>query len=497
MLPLLVVVSVKDRECFNEHLFKCLPNIGVEYQLIETDPNLPLSASMNSIAKHKELLENTKYILFIHQDVEFKTQDWGKKIIYWCNRLPDLGYAGIECVTRTTPPDWIDCDDGTWITEPTICETCDSNFAVIPAWLFLERQFDESFPWYPVMEDYACWVAFVKNLGVYALPNESETQMQPLKVENAVGFEHTGCSSEYKVRSITTERGFPTGHDYRVWLKGEWMRLNQKWAKYLGLERISLNTTTDGNRRNWDTSFNIWSPWRKPIVVVCSITNQECYEKLLARNLLHFGVPYTLILTDPTLNLPQSYNTIVKTHRKELEESQYVVFACQDNSFEPNYGKKLVEVCNSLGLDFGFGASQGITDIGDVKTQPSTPIKVQTCDSAGMVIIPSKLFLEHQFDESYEWYPFIEDYACWIQYERGLGVYALPLGVYASDGCQRTELNFITKILKTNTGRDESRVYAIKEHLRMEQKWGRKIYTLTSVVCLGDRSTWKSQMGDE
>ena len=34
----------------------------------------------------------------------------------------------------------------------------------------MEHQFDESFPWYPVMEDYQCWVRLVKHLKVYHVP---------------------------------------------------------------------------------------------------------------------------------------------------------------------------------------------------------------------------------------------------------------------------------------------------------------------------------------
>jgi len=172
---LAIVTSITDKDHYKRHLEKSFSKVGVPYSLIKTDPHLPYTISYNSILKYKNL-KDSKYIVFVHQDVEFLEDNWGKKIFELCDNLPDFGYGGTEC--RTEDGIRIGCGYafpskkrwGKEVKVPTPIQTCDAGIAVIPTYLFLERQFDTSFLWYPVHEDYACWVQYVRGLKAYALP---------------------------------------------------------------------------------------------------------------------------------------------------------------------------------------------------------------------------------------------------------------------------------------------------------------------------------------
>jgi len=175
---LVIVVSITDQEHFEQHLGKSLKKVGIPYTLIKTCPILPYTKSYNSILNYKNL-KDSKYILFVHQDIEFLEDNWGKKLIEICDSLPDLGYAGTECITETgeiigygfafpNKKKWGERKEGI-----PIVQTCDGGIAIIPTKLFLERSYDETFLWYPVHEDYACWVQYIKGLKVYCLPIET------------------------------------------------------------------------------------------------------------------------------------------------------------------------------------------------------------------------------------------------------------------------------------------------------------------------------------
>jgi hypothetical protein len=187
MVDLVIVCSVTVQICFEKLLQKSLEIIGMSYKLILTDSNLSLSESYNSIIEtNLEDVKQSKYLIFIAQDVSIKDQDWGRKLIEVCDSLSDFGYGGVECkrdiilasvLMGKTEKEltWKDCDIGFFSqgnnNDPS-CEVtcCDGAIIIIPSWLFLEHQFDTQFFWYPIAEDYACWVRFVKKLKVYHVP---------------------------------------------------------------------------------------------------------------------------------------------------------------------------------------------------------------------------------------------------------------------------------------------------------------------------------------
>jgi len=175
------------------------------------------------------------------------------------------------------------------------------------------------------------------------------------------------------------------------------------------------------------------------LIIICSVTVQECFDRLLKKSLEIIGVPYKLILTDPNLSISESYNSILQTNMDDVKHSKYLLFIAQDVSIQDvNWGQKLIEVCDSL-PDFGYGGiecrkeKEAIGYYHAGKTN-DPPIEVTTCDGA-FAIIPSKLFLEHQFDEQFPWYPVMDDYQCWIRLVKHLKVYHISVKDYGTHGC--------------------------------------------------------------
>lgn len=218
-MRLIIVLSVTSQVCFEHRFKKSISRIGLpenDFIIVFTNAELTLSQSYNTILSVPQIKE-TKYILFVAQDVEFMEDGWGKKLIDFCDQLPDLGYAGVECkgfkgeqinYQFAYTSQGISSADKI-SKEPINAETCDGAIAIIPTKMFLEHQFDESFPWFPLMEDYVLWVRLIKRLEVYSIP---------LVIEN-------GCSG---IASKWVKQ-FKTNSEYANHLSKEYDKLLRKW----------------------------------------------------------------------------------------------------------------------------------------------------------------------------------------------------------------------------------------------------------------------------
>lgn len=179
-----------------------------------------------------------------------------------------------------------------------------------------------------------------------------------------------------------------------------------------------------------------WNPnYKGDLMVVCSITDQSCFDRCIGESLKKLGCGYTLVITDPDLSLSESYNSILKIHLEAVKNSKYLLFVGQDIIIEgKDWGKRLVASCDSLS-DFGYGGVECMDERGWVgcHADSNNPIQQANCCDAGLIIIPSKIFLEHQFDTQFDWYPVAEDYACWVKIERHLEVYHIPIDGYNAD----------------------------------------------------------------
>lgn len=210
------------------------------------------------------------------------------------------------------------------------------------------------------------------------------------------------------------------------------------------------------------------------LIIVCSVTNQDIYDLGTKPTLERLGVDYKLILTNPNLMLSESYNSILETNLEDVKQSKYIIFMAQDiNILDEGWGKKLVEVCDSL-PHFGYGGVEcrcGSKEIGYFKQGRNNdpPIEVTCCDGC-FFITPSKLFLERQFDTSFPWYPFVEDYVLWLSCIKNLKIYHVPIKEYTSAPSYPSPSKWVSQF-KSDT---EYATQLRKDHERLLKKWGIK-----------------------
>lgn len=215
------------------------------------------------------------------------------------------------------------------------------------------------------------------------------------------------------------------------------------------------------------------------LIIVCSVTIQNCFEVCLKESLERVGVPYKLVLTDPNLSFTESYNLILQTNMNDVKESKYLVFVAQDVHIgEQNWGQKIISVCDSL-PDFGYGSIEcrlGKQQIGYFANRKSNEpaIEVTTCDGA-FVVIPSVVFLERQFDPQFKWYPVMEDYQCWIRLVKKLKVYHIPIYDYSNGGCSGP-----SKWVSQYKNITEYSTQLSIDHKRLLEKWGLKELVTTT-----------------
>ena len=237
MSDLIIVCSITSQKCFDRCLGEALKRIGADYKLILTSKYESLSQSYNSIIQtNREDIENSKYIVFVGQDVLIEANDWGTNLIQTLDKLVNLGYAGVDCIINTNKRGMI---DGPSPPQPVEC--CDAGIIIIPSKLFLEHQFDIMFPWYPLAEDYAIWIKQVKHLNVYHIP--------------IPGFKGGMNCSEKESRFRIS---FPGENEYNEFLKGEHFKLLEKWNK------DSFETTTSKFRGHsqWSRSKYDYQVWK-------------------------------------------------------------------------------------------------------------------------------------------------------------------------------------------------------------------------------------------
>jgi hypothetical protein len=208
------------------------------------------------------------------------------------------------------------------------------------------------------------------------------------------------------------------------------------------------------------------------LIFVCSVTTQECFEVYLKQTLERVGVPYKLILTDPNMSITKSYNSILQTNMNDVKESKYLVFVSQDiRTKKEDWGKDIVSICDSL-PDFGLAGiecKRCAEEVGYVHNrQTDIPICEVTCCDGAFIIIPSKLFIEHQFDTQFEWYPFMEDYQCWIHIIKHLKVYHIPIKGY------ETGYHVPSRHVSQYKNQSEYARSLERDHDRLLKKWGLK-----------------------
>lgn len=184
-----VVTSVTDQKIFEENLKKSLDEQTTKFKLILTDPTLSLSASYNAIGEI-----NTKYILFIHQDIYLCIEDWLEIAELMCDQLKDLGAGGVAgwnkrqgktvgCWARYVPnrdkstkikffdKEFIGEIHGDSFVEAQEVQVLDDMVFLVPSKVWKKQKYDaENFPFHCRAYDFCLSLRANLNKKCYVLP---------------------------------------------------------------------------------------------------------------------------------------------------------------------------------------------------------------------------------------------------------------------------------------------------------------------------------------
>jgi len=179
------IVSIYNNiDILNRFLIKSLQVQSVEYELILMDNRdgqfKSAAEGLNAGARRA----TGKYIIFVHQDVEFSQPDWLEQAEKLLDELPDLGVAGVAGISeagrnlkergrniiRHTE------DKRVWelanpIEKPEVIQTLDCCLLIVPGAVFNQLQFDEVTcnNWHLYGEDY-CLSCTSLGLKAYVIP---------------------------------------------------------------------------------------------------------------------------------------------------------------------------------------------------------------------------------------------------------------------------------------------------------------------------------------
>ena len=176
-----IVCVYNDKNILDNYLLKSLKDQTEEFELIAVDNT---HCTFKSAAKALNYGGNTakgKYILFTHQDVDFRSNVWLKNAEKILDSISGLGIAGVAgmSVDGQTSEDkarniikhgneeiW-----GKKIEKPEPVQTLDECLVIIPKSIFDELKFDDKTcdDWHLYTVDY-CLSAKKLGLGVYAIP---------------------------------------------------------------------------------------------------------------------------------------------------------------------------------------------------------------------------------------------------------------------------------------------------------------------------------------
>ncbi|MDO5836487.1 MAG: glycosyltransferase [Methanobacterium sp.] len=146
-----IVCVYNDGEILRKYLKKSLNFQTVPYELILVDNTENEFASAAKALNHGASKATGEYLMFIHQDVDLKSETWIEDTLKKLKLMPDLGIAGvagksedrkgiISNVKQGSPPKLAGINQ---ITESTRVQTLDECLLIIPKIVYQELKFDE------------------------------------------------------------------------------------------------------------------------------------------------------------------------------------------------------------------------------------------------------------------------------------------------------------------------------------------------------------------
>ena len=179
-----IVCVYNDSGVLEDCLLKSLRNQTFEYELILEDNTAGTFTSAAQALNRGGRKARSKYIMFVHQDVDLTQQEWLEDAERLLEAIPDLGIAGVAGMSAQGKNNrergrniivhgkrakiW---SFGNPISQPEIVQTLDECLIIIPQRIFHNYEFDETTcdGWDLYAVDYCLSVAG-QGLHAYAIP---------------------------------------------------------------------------------------------------------------------------------------------------------------------------------------------------------------------------------------------------------------------------------------------------------------------------------------
>jgi hypothetical protein len=179
-----IVCAYSNKETFARYLVTSLQRQGSEYERIFIDNCGVRFTSASAALNYGGKQATGKYIMFVHQDVDFESATWLDDAEKMLDGLPELGVAGVAGISESGRnlkergrnvilhgPGRTPWEFGNAICKPEIVQTLDCCVLIVPRTVFEKIKFDEAAcdNWHLYGEDY-CLAAKSAGLDAYVLP---------------------------------------------------------------------------------------------------------------------------------------------------------------------------------------------------------------------------------------------------------------------------------------------------------------------------------------
>lgn len=174
-----VICVFNDKEILNQCLKKSMVNQSVEYEWILIDNKNSQFKSAAEALNYGATQAEGNYLMFVHQDVNLKSNKWLEDVEKTLDSLENLGVAGVAGMSETENNIISNIEHGTppqpagkiHVKDPVPVQTLDECLFIIPQPVFKEYKLDANLEgWHLYAVEY-CLKVKKKGLNVYVIPN--------------------------------------------------------------------------------------------------------------------------------------------------------------------------------------------------------------------------------------------------------------------------------------------------------------------------------------
>ncbi len=176
-----IICVYNDKKVFNRYLQASLKRQTEDYELValNNSQNQFSSAAQALNAGAAQTIASSKYLMFVHQDIDLRDSEWLAKAEKILDAIPTLGIAGAAgtpkqngvLLTNITHGPKKSVPGKYTLQTPIPVHTLDECLVIIPRAVFEKAQFDEQTcdAWHAYVVDY-CLEMHQLSLGVFVLP---------------------------------------------------------------------------------------------------------------------------------------------------------------------------------------------------------------------------------------------------------------------------------------------------------------------------------------